>query len=257
MIKLTSKQWNTINEAVYTINAERSLDKLRLDILSALDSLIPHDKSFFDLAIRKQHKVAFFDPISNNMEQRYMDLYFEEYEACDPMFWFFSQNRSEIYRSSDFVSEATQNVSLYNSGWLEPQDIYYSIGSMVVYGGILYGSVNLWRSKTHGDFSDEEVQIMTVINRHLSLRLGTWFPNGMHRSDDMEYASELSRLYGLTPREVEIANLIYSGHSIREMSALLFISQDTVKKHTTHVYKKLGVDSRLRLVNVMRGLALD
>ena len=252
MIKLTSEQWNIISEAIYTMNAESNLDKLRGDILAALDSLIPHTRSFFDLGQRQNNQVDFFDPLPRNMEKKYLDLYYDEYQYIDTMFWFFSQSRTEVYRESDFVSTAMQEASAFYSGWLAPQDIHYSMGSMVVYNGVLYGSVNLWRSKSQGDFTDEEVQIMTVINRHLSLRFGMWFPKGFHRRGTGSHLEALARLYHLTPREIEIAELIYEGLSIREIAEQLFVTENTVKKHSTHIFKKMKIDSRVRLARVVR-----
>jgi len=252
MIKLTSEQWNTINEAIYTMNAESSLDKLRSDILAALDSLIPHARSFFDLGRRQNNQVDFFDPVARNMEKKYLDLYYDEYQYIDTMFWFFSQNHAEVYRESDFVTPAMLETSAFYSGWMAPQGIHYSMGSMVVYNGVLYGSINIWRSKAQGDFSDEEVQIMTVIDRHLALRFGTWFPKGFYKRGTGSHLDSLAGAYHLTPREVEIAELIYEGLSIREISKLLFVTENTVKKHSTHIFKKMSIDSRTRLARIVR-----
>jgi DNA-binding CsgD family transcriptional regulator len=252
MIKLSSEKWNLISEAIYTINAETHLDKLRGDVLAALDTLIPFERAFFDLGMRQGSKVDFFDPLPRKMEQRYLDLLFDEYLHIDPMFWFFSQNRTEIYRESDFVDQAIQGNTAFHDGWLAPQGIYYSMGSMVVYGGILYGSVNLWRSKAHGDFSDEDVQVMSIINRHLSLRFGTWFPRGIRRRGAKDCSKPLVDRYHLTPRETEIAALIYEGSSIREIAEALFVTEDTVKKHTSNIFRKMKVNSRVRLVKAMR-----
>lgn len=253
MIKLTSEQWNIINEAIYTMNAESNLDKLRGDMLAALDSLIPHARSFFDLGRRQNNQVDFFDPVGRNMEKKYLDLYYDEFQYIDTMFWFFSNSRTEVYRESDFVTPAMQAASAFYSGWLAPQGIHYSMGSMVVQNGVLYGSVNLWRSKTQGDFSDEEVQIMNVINRHLSLRFGTWFPKGFQKRGTSSHLDSLAGAYHLTPREVEIAELIYEGLSIREIAELLFVTENTVKKHSTHIFKKVNVDNRARLARIVRG----
>lgn len=52
---------------------------------------------------------------------------------------------------------------------------------------------------------------------------------------------------GVSPREAEIVGLILKGFSNKEIAARLFISVDTVKKHTYNVYKKLGVQNRLQL----------
>jgi len=48
----------------------------------------------------------------------------------------------------------------------------------------------------------------------------------------------------LTPREVEILDLLVQGHRYREIADQLFISLDTVRTHVRHVYEKMHVRSR-------------
>jgi two-component system nitrate/nitrite response regulator NarL len=56
-----------------------------------------------------------------------------------------------------------------------------------------------------------------------------------------------SGVAGLTSREVEIISAIQSGNSNREIAARLSISEETVKRHLSNIFGKLGVSSRLEL----------
>lgn len=49
---------------------------------------------------------------------------------------------------------------------------------------------------------------------------------------------------GLTPREAEVLLWIAQGKSNAEISIILGTSENTVKKHTQHIFEKLGVDTR-------------
>jgi len=53
--------------------------------------------------------------------------------------------------------------------------------------------------------------------------------------------------FGLTSREIEIISAIKEGSSNREIASKLAISEETVKRHLSNIYGKLGVSSRLEL----------
>ena len=61
---------------------------------------------------------------------------------------------------------------------------------------------------------------------------------------------------GLTPREHEILLLIAEGLSNREIGERLFVSENTVKTHSSRVFEKLGVNRRVQAVQKGRELGL-
>lgn len=59
---------------------------------------------------------------------------------------------------------------------------------------------------------------------------------------------EVELVEPLSPREVEVLALISEGHSNRKIAAELHLSLNTVKVHCSHIYGKLGVNSRTQAV---------
>jgi len=57
----------------------------------------------------------------------------------------------------------------------------------------------------------------------------------------------------LSNREKEILELLAKGLLYKEISAQLFISQETVRKHVYHIYEKLHVNNRVEAVNKFFG----
>jgi DNA-binding CsgD family transcriptional regulator len=53
---------------------------------------------------------------------------------------------------------------------------------------------------------------------------------------------------GITPRELEILRLIAAGLSNREIAERLFVSENTVKTHSSRVFDKLGARRRTQAV---------
>ena len=59
--------------------------------------------------------------------------------------------------------------------------------------------------------------------------------------------------YDVSVREMEVVRLVLRGRSNKEIEDALFISISTVKAHLGSVYRKLGVKSRLQLINFAAG----
>ena len=69
-----------------------------------------------------------------------------------------------------------------------------------------------------------------------------------------EGRGEGQRIEPLTPRELEILELLKEGYTNRQIARELFISPGTVKNHVEHIIAKLGVSDRTQAV--VRGLEL-
>jgi DNA-binding CsgD family transcriptional regulator len=58
------------------------------------------------------------------------------------------------------------------------------------------------------------------------------------------------RQFGITPRELEILGLISIGLSNREIAGRLFVSENTVKTHSSRLFDKLGAKRRTQAVQI-------
>lgn len=58
--------------------------------------------------------------------------------------------------------------------------------------------------------------------------------------------------WGLSRREQEVAMLLMENHTNRQIAEKLFLSVRTVETHLSHIFTKLGVTSRLAVVNALR-----
>ncbi len=55
------------------------------------------------------------------------------------------------------------------------------------------------------------------------------------------------KTYGLTSRELEVVTLITEGCTNKDIATTFGISEETVKRHLTNIFNKLGVGNRLEL----------
>ncbi len=64
------------------------------------------------------------------------------------------------------------------------------------------------------------------------------------------------RELGVTRRELEILELIASGMSNREIAEKLFVSENTVKTHSSRLFDKLGAKRRTQAVQIGKKIGL-
>ncbi len=55
----------------------------------------------------------------------------------------------------------------------------------------------------------------------------------------------MTTLSSLTPRELEILQLVLAGYTNKAIASEIFISEKTVEFHLDHIYTKIGVRTRL------------
>jgi NarL family two-component system response regulator LiaR len=61
---------------------------------------------------------------------------------------------------------------------------------------------------------------------------------------------------GITPRELDILVLMANGMSNREIAEKLFVSENTVKTHSSRVFSKLGAKRRTQAVQLGKEFGL-
>ena len=78
---------------------------------------------------------------------------------------------------------------------------------------------------------------------------GNYWVNGelLAASTRFDQATDIAS--SLTSRELEIISAIRDGNSNKEIASKFSISEETVKRHLSNIYTKLGLASRLELAN--------
>lgn len=59
---------------------------------------------------------------------------------------------------------------------------------------------------------------------------------------------DFMRKFGLTHREMEVAESTAKGLSNKQTASMLCVTEKTIKFHSTNIYKKIGIKSRTQLV---------
>jgi ATP/maltotriose-dependent transcriptional regulator MalT len=115
--------------------------------------------------------------------------------------------------------------------------------SIEIYGGLIaatFAVLGIWLglklTKTKERIVVKEVPVPAA---------GPFLPDQRKRED-----------LGLTRRELEILELIAQGMSNREIAEKLYVSENTVKTHSSRVFDKLGAKRRTQAVQLGKEFGL-
>lgn len=110
----------------------------------------------------------------------------------------------------------------------------------IVSKGRLVGAIGFTRSRGTSAFNAQDLADLSAISLHLSIKLA------MVRSQQAEFNS--LNIARLTPREVQIAELVAQGLTNAQIGAALWITQNSVKQALKRMFRKLEVSSRAEMV---------
>jgi DNA-binding CsgD family transcriptional regulator len=115
--------------------------------------------------------------------------------------------------------------------------------SVAIYGGLVaavFASVGIWlglRLTRHKE---------TVVVREVTVSAPADFVRDQSRLESL----------GITPRELEVLELIAEGLSNKEIAVRVSVSENTVKTHSSRVFDKLGARRRTQAVQLAKALRL-
>ena len=76
-------------------------------------------------------------------------------------------------------------------------------------------------------------------------------PTSAAADPDPDPIAEVARAYGLSPRECDVARLLFKGRSLPFVMSELSIAKGTAETHLNHIYRKLGVHTRQEFITLV------
>lgn len=115
----------------------------------------------------------------------------------------------------------------------------------IVSNGELIGAVGFTRSQEMSAFDMQNLMDLSALCLHLS----TWVVTTQSRSVSSGVSlSQLPTVECLTPRELQITELVAKGKTNAEVGAELWITENSVKQALKRIFRKLKVSSRTEMV---------
>ena len=118
----------------------------------------------------------------------------------------------------------------------------------IVHNGRLYGVLSLFRTKSDGTFSNDDMFFLQSLGMHLNLAISRLIDSsGTHNSTSLS-VSDFSKIYGLTSREADIFQALTHFMENKQIAATMNISENTLQKHLQNLFRKFGVGSKWELM---------
>jgi len=121
--------------------------------------------------------------------------------------------------------------------------------SVEIYGALvaaLFAALGIWLGQTLTRKKPEVIVEEKIVRETIVKEVPVPVPVAGPFVVDETRVSQL----GITARELEILGLIASGLSNREIAGQLFVSENTVKTHSSRLFDKLGAKRRTQAVQI-------
>jgi len=126
-------------------------------------------------------------------------------------------------------------------------DHWHVMAGPIINQGQIVGVVCCTREKEMPAFDHENLVDLSAICLHLSVWVATVNSQGIFAGKSQQHLSGKLR-QRLTPRELQIAELVALGRTNAEIGAELWITENSVKQALKRMFRKLEVSSRAEMV---------
>ena len=175
-------------------------------------------------------------------ERRMAQDYVEVFQYLDPLRALKEGTEGPI-RSHLLMDQRSLAQTPYFNDFLRPHRTVHGLDLHLRVGGAEVADLRLWRGPSECEFSSRDATLLRLIEPVL-------YGAALLRQSDST-GSRSPELASLTPRELQVANLVAQGISDAQVAAALGLSVWTVRSHLTHSYQKLGIANRTALALFM------
>jgi DNA-binding CsgD family transcriptional regulator len=177
------------------------------------------------------------------------DAFVERYEkigkSVDPVLQYVLKYHAPAHEELVLPVGGWKRSELYQRCCSEYDHEHIMTGPIVGCGQLI-GTVHFARVVNTPAFSQHDLVSVSAVCTHLSVRLA--------QLRKQFYSTPEPILKRLTPREVQIANLVAKGLTNAEIGAELWITQNSVKQALKRMFRKLEVSARTEMVAKLRDI---
>lgn len=214
--------------------------------LKLVNSLLQlRSSAFFLVGPNMRHRGL----VTHNLARKDDKLYQSRYMHMDPLNPALHEAGSEtvIHMDSLMSPQRIEQLSYYQD-FLRPMGYRYVADMFFRSGGKIIAVITLLRAIAQGPFSRDELTLLRKLQPFLEFTL-----NSVYLPERIAQRKSIAERYRLTPRELDVLELVLSGAGNKAIAGQLLLGLPTVKSHLQHVFRKTSVATRTELVTRIMG----
>lgn len=245
---VTKQDWFSINNIILTMSSTVDDIEMMQNVLSAIRVLVPFDVGLYLSEEATNEDITVNTSVIVGADKEFVSEYCQYATSSDYALPLMNMHNSIAYKDTDLLDEAKRKNTDFYKKFLQKYKVPYVGGIICVLNGKLLGEITLFRSEKLGDFTDQELDVLNTLKPHFNNRL--YYKLSVRESTALPSKLIFKKCKDskLTQKEMEVVDLLIAGNGYDDISESLFISINTVKKHTSNIFKKLDVSNRMELI---------
>lgn len=212
--------------------------RLGHEILSLLGRMVPVAGScFYDVDSDMVATHHYMQNLGEKWLGAYQDCFFE-YDPLHPSHYADGQTTIATFNMNANVRD--WRAREYASNFLIPQNTPYQLEIYFRSADRIIAGASLMRRREMGCFTDGDVDLLQRLVPFVEFTVGWTGRNAVQ---------DKLAMFGLSPREREIADLVAQGLSNKEICRDLDLELPTVKTYMSRIFTKTGVRTRTELLS--------
>lgn len=241
--------WQKIYDFIISCGNTHDVKSFSIKVLSDIGELCDFDQALV-YYLDGNRKVC--NQYLVNIDKKWSNMYLEYYyRTDDSRFSLFKDVRENPTKPTiNIRSWEEETSSEFVPDYIRSKGIKYSLGFVLYDINGMPRTVFALDRKKNENFTEDEFNALSLAIPQL---------NNLHKKFFCQQSSRLSideiswETTELTPREIEIANMLCQGISPAIISKSLYISKSTIYKHISNIYGKMNVSTQQELLVRMLG----
>lgn len=250
MISFSLNDLYIFNDIIHHIYCCSDNTKMRLLLMQKLTYLVDFDGgSFYLSAIDDEQKIT--SPVIYNIDSAFGEKYLQVYNKFDYSKALMFTDRSMTYRESDIVSDNQRILTPYYQMFYKDYHFHFSLHSIISFKGRFLGIMSLFRNDQKENFTQNDIELVRLLTTHLENSLYHHFQTEIYSPKKMT-VSQVTQKYHLTEQQKIILQKLLDGIDNKQICSQLGITNNTLKKHISNIYKKLQIKNRVQLFKTIK-----